>query len=334
VLTALVLSACDLRQKIVDMPGNVGDFIASRHPALLADPDTEIYEYASVLDYGNPNGAELYGEPPRTDDYPLSYAEISDYIFPGQPVQTEQVQELSVIERDYGKLVVAEKKAFVLNSSEVVVKKGDTAYSLAKKYNMPVERLAVINNLDDSYSLRVGQKLKVENAEIITTQTEIEKPVVSVKEPAKEQSPVAAPKVAEKPVKKAPDMGNRSSSKFAWPIKGKIVSDFGTKSDGSSNDGINIAGLLGAAVSASDNGLVAYAGNEIKGMGNLIIIQHSGGWMTVYAHLDKFDVKRGDKVSVGQKIGNVGMTGRVDTPQLHFEVRKGAKKYDPKTQLK
>ena len=80
--------------------------------------------------------------------------------------------------------------------------------------------------------------------------------------------------------------------------------------------------------------MVAYAGNEVKGMGNLVIIQHSDGWMTVYAHMDSMNVRRGVRVQVGQQIGVVGETGKVDKPQLHFEIRKGTKAYNPSTYLK
>ena len=97
---------------------------------------------------------------------------------------------------------------------------------------------------------------------------------------------------------------------------------------------VNIASAKGTSVVAAENGVVAYAGNEIKGMGNLIIVQHESGWMTVYAHLDSMNVKRGTKVNVGQKIGTVGETGKVDSPQLHFEIRKGTKAYDPISYMK
>ena len=83
-----------------------------------------------------------------------------------------------------------------------------------------------------------------------------------------------------------------------------------------------------------ENGVVAYAGNEIKGMGNLVIVQHSDGWMTVYAHMDTMNVRRGARVKVGDKIGTVGQTGKVDSPQLHFEIRKGTKAYNPSSYLK
>jgi murein DD-endopeptidase MepM/ murein hydrolase activator NlpD len=100
------------------------------------------------------------------------------------------------------------------------------------------------------------------------------------------------------------------------------------------NDGINISASRGTAVRSAENGVVAYAGNEIKGMGNLVIVQHSDGWMTVYAHMDTMSVRRGARVKVGDKIGTVGQTGKVDSPQLHFEIRKGTKAYNPSSYLK
>ena len=132
----------------------------------------------------------------------------------------------------------------------------------------------------------------------------------------------------------AQKMMARSASRFSWPVRGKILSGYGAKSNGLFNDGINIRAVRGATVAAAENGLVAYAGNEVKGMGNLVIIQHSDGWMTVYAHMDSMVVKRGAAVRVGQKIGAVGQTGKVDAPQLHFEIRKGTRAYNPVNYLK
>ena len=132
----------------------------------------------------------------------------------------------------------------------------------------------------------------------------------------------------------AQKMVARSSSKFSWPVRGKILSGYGSKSNGLFNDGINIKASKGTAVLAAENGFVAYAGNEVKGMGNLVIIQHADGWMTVYAHMDSMSVKRGNGVTVGQKIGTVGTSGKVDQSQLHFEIRKGTKAYNPINYLK
>jgi murein DD-endopeptidase MepM/ murein hydrolase activator NlpD len=131
-----------------------------------------------------------------------------------------------------------------------------------------------------------------------------------------------------------PKIAARSSSKFSWPVRGTILSHYGAKTGGLYNDGINISAALNTAVVAAENGVVAYAGNEVRGMGNLIIIQHADGWMTVYAHMNSMAVRRGARVSVGQKIGTVGKTGKVTSPQLHFEIRKGTKAYNPINYLK
>lgn len=256
---------------------------------------------------------------------------------------------------------------------EVVVGAGDTLYSISRKYAVPVNDLAVMNDLSAPFNLAVGQKLRVPNlnkapvaqvVEVKTTEKQAVKVVVAdekkvaqvvqstpVKQKAQsaksknvekqkknepEKVQVAKPvkKISSDPNKKLPAITARSSSKFTWPVRGKILSNYGAKSNGLFNDGINISAARGSVVKAAENGVVAYAGNEVKGMGNLIIVQHDGGWMTVYAHLDSMVVRRGAKVTVGQKIGTVGKTGKVDSPQLHFEIRKGTKAYNPTSYMK
>ncbi len=123
------------------------------------------------------------------------------------------------------------------------------------------------------------------------------------------------------------------SGKFLWPVNGKIVSPFGAKDGGSHNDGINIAAPLGTPVRAADSGVVVYAGNELRGFGNLLLIRHADGWVSAYAHCDALLVKRGDQVKRGQVIGRVGQSGNVTAPQLHFELRKGAQAVDPLGEL-
>ncbi|MEI6985460.1 MAG: M23 family metallopeptidase, partial [Rhodospirillaceae bacterium] len=121
----------------------------------------------------------------------------------------------------------------------------------------------------------------------------------------------------------------RSGGRLIWPVRGKVLSDFGLKPDGRHNDGVNIAAARGAPVIAADSGIVAYVGNELRGYGNLLLVRHPNGLMTAYAHLDRTLVERGAKVRRGQKIGTVGATGTVTSPQLHFEVRKGSQAVDP-----
>jgi len=118
--------------------------------------------------------------------------------------------------------------------------------------------------------------------------------------------------------------------RFSWPVRGRVLSGYGVAAGGAHNDGINIAAPRGAPVAAVDAGEVAYAGNELRGYGNLVLIKHANGWITAYAHCEELLVKKGDKVSRGQVIAKVGTTGGVSEPQLHFELRRGKRPVDPK----
>ena len=117
---------------------------------------------------------------------------------------------------------------------------------------------------------------------------------------------------------------------FLWPVRGHILATYGIKSDGTHNDGINIAASRGTAVQAVDAGVVAYTGNELRGYGNLVLVKHANGWISAYAHCDAILVKRGEKVGRGQVIARVGSTGNVSEPQLHFELRRGQHAVDPR----
>lgn len=261
----------------------------------------------------------------------------------------------------------------------IKVEKGDTLYSLSRRYAVPVNDLAVMNNLSAPFALRVGDSLRVPDLaervpvkkdvtpkvepvkakpktetkpkEQAKTQTKSEtktKPAQKTTEKTNQKKVTETKKTTDKkttekkvetkkvaPAKtETPKIAARSSSKFSWPVRGKILSNFGAKNGGLYNDGINISAAFDSTVSAAENGVVAYAGNEVRGMGNLIIIQHSDGWMTVYAHLNSMSVRRGARVSVGQKIGTVGQTGKVSVPQLHFEIRNGTKAHNPINYLK
>ena len=421
----LTQTACDLQPRVVSFPDTVGDFISARYPALLADPNTnpEIYNSA-VTDYGVYESPDLYGTESVEDD--IVYASADDYTMPVQSdvtysesiygTRVEHTQEKSpesvvatnvsedviIVERGdtlYSlakkhntsvdslarvnhltqpyqlavgqKLVLSDSESvdadpedttdvLVVNKptsavktttrielSDITVQPGDTLYSLSRKYAVPVNDLAVMNKLTPPFNLSVGQKLRVpQSGKVVTIaktkhvapETKTQQTATSVKQSktvVAQSKPVQpAKKISSDPTKKLPKITERSSSKFSWPVRGKILSAYGAKSNGLFNDGINISAKQGATVKAAENGVVAYAGNEVKGMGNLIIIQHSGGWMTVYAHMDSMNVKRGTRVNVGQKIGAVGKTGKVDSPQLHFEIRKGTKAYNPNAYLK
>jgi murein DD-endopeptidase MepM/ murein hydrolase activator NlpD len=148
----------------------------------------------------------------------------------------------------------------------------------------------------------------------------------SVAEEARQDAAPPPPAAAAAPPPAAEAHGGR----FAWPVRGKVVSGYGAESNGGKNDGINIAAPMGSPVRAIEGGEVAYAGNELKGYGNLVLIKHADGLISAYAHCAELLVKKGDHVSAGQVIAKVGTSGGVKDPQLHFELRKGQRPVDPR----
>ena len=135
------------------------------------------------------------------------------------------------------------------------------------------------------------------------------------------------PRVASVDRLPAPDP--MSGNSFRWPVRGRVIAEFGTRPDGGHNDGIDVAVPQGTSVKAAENGVVAYAGNELKGYGNLVLIRHANNWVSAYANNAELLVKRGEKVRRGQIIAKAGATGAVSQPQVHFELRKGSRPVDP-----
>jgi murein DD-endopeptidase MepM/ murein hydrolase activator NlpD len=140
--------------------------------------------------------------------------------------------------------------------------------------------------------------------------------------------PAAPPQPGADPGKQA--AGDTPAGRFRWPVRGRILAAYGHAASGGRNDGINIAAPLGTPVRAIDSGTVAYAGNEVKGYGNIVLIKHANGWISAYAHLDDVTVKPGETIAAGQVIAKVGNSGGVAEPQLHFELRRGSQPVDPR----
>jgi murein DD-endopeptidase MepM/ murein hydrolase activator NlpD len=162
----------------------------------------------------------------------------------------------------------------------------------------------------------------------VTPTSAAPKPSLAADEPRLDARP-AVPQPAPAATSEPPAAAAESGA-FAWPVRGRILASYGSGRDGTHNDGINIAAPRGAAVEAAGGGVVAYAGNELRGYGNLILIKHPSGWISAYAHCDLILVKRGEKVVRGQTIARVGSTGSVTEPQLHFELRRGNHSVDPR----
>lgn len=204
-----------------------------------------------------------------------------------------------------------------------VVSRGDTLYSISRQYNANIADLKRINNLSYPYTLAVGQKVILAGSARSLSAT-------ANPPPKRKYTARAAPrKTTSRPARGSYTVVQKRSSKFSWPVRGTIVSKFGTIGKGRANDGINIKAARGTAIKAADAGTVAYAGNELKGFGNLILVRHNDGWITAYAHNDRLLVKKGQKVRRGEKIATVGATGGVNSPQLHFEIRAGKKAVNP-----
>jgi murein DD-endopeptidase MepM/ murein hydrolase activator NlpD len=146
--------------------------------------------------------------------------------------------------------------------------------------------------------------------------------------PSAKATPVSVPAPMPRTATEAPPP--RSGRHFLWPVKGRVLASYGPQPGGLHNDGLNIAANRGASVMAAENGVVAYAGADLKGFGNLLLVKHAGGFVTAYAHNDKLLVKRGDTVRRGQSIATVGESGSVTRPQVHFQVRQGAHAVDPR----
>jgi murein DD-endopeptidase MepM/ murein hydrolase activator NlpD len=224
------------------------------------------------------------------------------------------------------------------------VASGDTLFSIGRKYGVSPFAIADLNKLPHNKALALGQSLKIPagaNASVAQADAPQQEDanssdapseqIAAAEIPAKKPGALTLPKdTPTEPVATAAtpiDAG--SNLALRWPLKGKVISGFGAKPNGLKNEGINIAVPEGTNIQAAEAGVVAYAGNELKGYGNLVLVRHPGGYVTAYAHASQLLVKRGDTVKRGDVIAKAGQTGAVQSPQLHFEVRKGATALDP-----
>jgi murein DD-endopeptidase MepM/ murein hydrolase activator NlpD len=224
---------------------------------------------------------------------------------------------------------------------------GETLFSLGRKYGVSPFAIADANGLPNNAQLAMGQKVRipaggtaakakapapnVETAEAVAPAAEDVDAAAAPDKTAKAAAPgvtedAAAPATGQQVAEQAPIAGVPG---MRWPVRGKVISGFGPKANGLKNEGINIAVPEGTSIRAADSGVVAYSGNELKGYGNLVLIRHENGYVTAYAHAKELFVKRGDTVKRGDVIAKAGQTGSVSSPQLHFEVRKGATALDP-----
>ena len=223
------------------------------------------------------------------------------------------------------------------------LKPGESLYSIARQHNVSLAELQRVNGIAEPTRVRAGTVLYVPGtgtASVEPAPVAEHVPTSSPRAPLGAPGTAAQPRMLNTPGEKTASLTDRSSDasapasevasgRFRWPARGRVIAAFGKRPDGTHNDGINIAVPQGTEVHAAENGRVAYAGNELKGYGNLVLIRHDNGWVSAYAHADQILVKRDDVVKRGQVIARAGKTGTVDQPQLHFELRQGAKPVDP-----
>lgn len=221
---------------------------------------------------------------------------------------------------------------------EYVVKKGDTLYSIAKANGQSVDFLAGVNDLTPPYTLEVGQKLslarhngnsatvaKVENTVPVAGEKEVKASTSSKETVAKTQKEEKVSTVATTPVVSG-KARTVSGVSWTWPTQGKVVKQFSLAEHG--NKGIDIAGTRGQQVLAASDGQVVYAGNALRGYGNLVIINHDNEFLSAYAHNDVLLVKEGQKVKRGQQIAKMGSTD-ASSVGLHFEIRYRGQSVNP-----
>ena len=223
-------------------------------------------------------------------------------------------------------------------SREHIVRPIDSLFTISQRYAVSQYHLAEINELSAPYELTVGQALLIPDAHdfsvldsskgvdsaayakpapqaVITEQITPTDPVKPTA-PAKEKKNFVAPAFA-------------SGDAFTWPLEGEIILDYGPAGKGIHNDGVNIAADEGAVIQVAAPGTVAYIGRNLKSFGSMVLVKHDGGYITAYAHLDDVRVAEGDVLGAGQAVGTVGQTGRVTSPQLHFEVRQSRQPINP-----
>ena len=260
--------------------------------------------------------------------------------FEGDDIKLGQHLYIPGLSKGQSKLELSSKKT---GGATYKVVEGDTLYSISRQHGIKPKELADANGITDIGNVKLGQTLQIPGDGVSQTPVQVAsiERKVSIKKSRLENSRKAAIKKIPKSVnekkikldKKIVRTNTSGKNRFMWPVDGKILSQFGRQKSGTMNDGVNLAVPAGTSVKAAESGVVAYAGNELKGYGNLILVRHKDSWVTAYAHNSKLLVKRGDKVRRGQVIAKSGKSGSVYQPQLHFELRRGSKPVNPMKHL-
>ena len=227
----------------------------------------------------------------------------------------------------------------VADESVHIVQPGESLGGIAQRHGVSLVALAKANNIQPYAKISMGDRLTIPGGRPLAARQAPQ--VAQPRTIAPEKYAAAAPPQNARMATQEPAATDTAANaanaaepagsvpSFRWPARGRVIAGFGPKSGGGQNDGINLAVPEGTPIKAADDGVVAYAGNELKGYGNLVLIRHANGFVSAYAHASELLVKRGDTIKRGQVIANAGQTGNVTSPQLHFEIRKGSTPVDP-----
>jgi murein DD-endopeptidase MepM/ murein hydrolase activator NlpD len=218
------------------------------------------------------------------------------------------------------------------NAGVHVVAAGDTLTKIAHRYRKSVAEIVKANNITPAAKLNIGDRILIPGTRVSAAQPEpnaaVAKPALASVGPVQNVTMVT-PVPEATATEATPKVAAEANPGFRWPVHGRVIAGFGAKPNGQQNDGIDVAVPENTPVKAAEDGVVAYAGNELKGYGNLVLVRHANGYVTAYAHAKELLVKRGDQIKRGQIIAKSGQSGNADSPQLHFEVRKGSAPVDP-----
>lgn len=232
-----------------------------------------------------------------------------------------------------------QRQSVSLTQSQYVVQRGDTLYSIAFRSGQDFRTLAARNNIRSPYTIFPGQVLQLQDASaraVPASSTVAPRSATNTTKPAKSVAANAQKGYGQ--INTLPSSSSASSSPAAatgrvtwqWPVRGQILARFSTAEHGSK--GLQIAGRDGARINAAADGQVVYAGNALRGYGNLIIIKHNDDYLSAYAHNKRILVKERQNVKAGQQIAEMGDTD-TSTTRLHFEIRFRGKSVDPQRYL-
>jgi murein DD-endopeptidase MepM/ murein hydrolase activator NlpD len=219
--------------------------------------------------------------------------------------------------------------------------------ALSRKYHKSLSELARANHIPPGTMVKVGDRIVIPGVRSQQAAAPGPKPPMPTAQAQPKSKPAPATKVAAAPAaapnaptanvitpaaqnpEPAKNVVTASTPTFRWPVNGRVIAAFGPKPSGEQNDGINVSVPEGTPIKAAEDGVVAYAGNELKTYGNLVLVRHANGYVTAYAHASEILVKRDEQVKRGQIIAKAGQTGSVSSPQVHFEIRKNSTPVDP-----